>query len=287
MSDSNETASSHPGPSNIAPVQADDHVSIVSPSGANPGPQLSESGHMAENVKCMTRNANPSEDEPPPVPTMNDQGPLKVDTEKEEKDDREEKNKDAKDETNAKDEDGQVKEGKLTEEKREDSGVVRRIRDKIQDELSCTICNEVFIDVRATTSFFFFQMSEGFFCSQPQLLPCQHVFCSFCLLQWKKKCTSGHYDCPNCRQKIGKEKVHPNRYLENLISSWMEELGPEHLKQREDVIQERKDQEVKFQAEEATKKRESKRGRSRRGGGRTSLRDYFGPAGNYRFDITC
>ena len=26
-------------------------------------------------------------------------------------------------------------------------GVVRRIRDKIQDELSCTICNEVFIAV--------------------------------------------------------------------------------------------------------------------------------------------
>jgi hypothetical protein len=67
-------------------------------------------------------------------------------------------------------------------------------------------------------------------------MPCGHVFCKYCLTKWKLQCRNRQYDCPNCRQKVGRDKVTPNIYLENLISSWMGELGPDTLAERKKAI---------------------------------------------------
>ena len=71
-------------------------------------------------------------------------------------------------------------------------------------------------------------------------MPCGHIFCKFCLLQWKKSCQHRQYDCPNCREKVGRDKVPPSIYVENIITSWMSELGPEMLAERKKAIEERK-----------------------------------------------
>ena len=71
-------------------------------------------------------------------------------------------------------------------------------------------------------------------------MPCGHVFCQFCLSDWKKECSNKPFVCPNCRHKVQRDKVVPNIYLENLIQSWTKALGPETLKERERVLEERK-----------------------------------------------
>ena len=169
---------------------------------------------MVENAKCPTSNVNPSEVEPPQLLPMKDNGPSKLVAEKqekddsEEKDDREEKNEDTKNEADAKDEDGQVKEGKNAEKKNEDSGVVRRIRNKIQDELSCTICNEVFISVRSTTNALYLLNVFDLFSFVPSLNCCLASMSSACTV-----CTSGRKSAPQdtmtvptVAKRLGKRK---------------------------------------------------------------------------------
>jgi hypothetical protein len=75
-------------------------------------------------------------------------------------------------------------------------------------------------------------------------MPCGHVFCQYCLAQWKKQCQQRQYDCPNCRQKVGRDKITRNLYLENLITSWTKELGPDMLAAREKAIEERKGESI-------------------------------------------
>ncbi len=70
-------------------------------------------------------------------------------------------------------------------------------------------------------------------------MPCGHVFCKFCLSKWKKQCQSRQYDCPNCRQKVGRDRVTPNLYLENLITSWTSELGADMLAERKKAVEDR------------------------------------------------
>ena len=102
---------------------------------------------------------------------------------------------------------------------KENESVIQKLKDKFNDELSCTVCNEVFIS--------------------PMTLPCGHVFCKFCLMKWKQSCHSRPFDCPNCRQKVGREKLTPSFCLENLIASWTKELGPDMLAARNKSIKER------------------------------------------------
>ena len=82
------------------------------------------------------------------------------------------------------------------------------------------------------------ELNQAFF--QPMQMPCGHVFCQFCLSDWKKECSNKPFVCPNCRHKVQRDKVVPNIYLENLIQSWTKALGPETLKERERVLEERK-----------------------------------------------
>jgi len=70
------------------------------------------------------------------------------------------------------------------------------------------------------------------------------VFCRYCLSKWKRQCQSRQYDCPNCRQKVGRQPITPNLYLENLITSWTSALGPELLEERERAEREREGERV-------------------------------------------
>ena len=77
------------------------------------------------------------------------------------------------------------------------------------------------------------------FSLQPMSLPCGHVFCKYCFAQWKKSCHQRPVDCPNCREKIGRVKVTPNVYLQNLIDSFIKDLGPDMIAAREKIVAER------------------------------------------------
>ncbi|KAI8506094.1 hypothetical protein Bbelb_164470 [Branchiostoma belcheri] len=52
--------------------------------------------------------------------------------------------------------------------------------EQIQQELSCSICLELF--------------------TRPKVLPCQHTFCQDCLKDHARR--GGTFQCPNCRQEI-------------------------------------------------------------------------------------
>ena len=74
---------------------------------------------------------------------------------------------------------------------------------------------------------------------------CGHVYCSFCLNQWKKKCGGkAKYNCPNCRKIITSESR--NHYLENVINTLVDRFGAEVKEQRERTIRERKGKLITF-----------------------------------------
>ncbi|XP_059095731.1 E3 ubiquitin-protein ligase RNF8-like isoform X2 [Tigriopus californicus] len=144
-----------------------------------------------------------------------------------------------------------------------DPGPSSSFKAKFSEELSCTICNEMFI--------------------QPKTLPCGHVFCAFCVLQWKKRCGSA-MSCPNCRQKVGRDKITPNVYVENLINNFIQGYGDDMKAERERQMAERSAQEeaaARADAEREMKRNQNsrgRRGRGRRGRGASTsrtIRDMF------------
>jgi len=110
-------------------------------------------------------------------------------------------------------------------------------------ELKCSVCDELFIE--------------------PMSLSCGHVFCQFCINQWKKTCTAagkqvGHQlqpvlTCPNCRQAI---TITPTKsiQIQNIIESLYRsnEASPEVKAERSLVIDERKGAEKKEAAKVET-----------------------------------
>ena len=87
------------------------------------------------------------------------------------------------------------------------------------DELKCTICDELFLI--------------------PVTLNCGHVFCEFCINQWKDKVKKAKdFTCPNCRIEVTTQSR--SLQLENLISALYRDIDPSIAKDREDLIKERK-----------------------------------------------
>lgn len=149
----------------------------------------------------------------------------------------------------------------------DDPKVVAKFQDKLNNELSCSICSEIFIS--------------------PVTLPCGHIFCKHCFQQWKKSCNQRPLDCPNCKEKVyistvnsqqvckpsssqvGRAKVTPNVYIQNLIDSFIQDLGSDMASAREKIVKSRKDEEEeeleKLKAAEEAKrqKRRAPRGRRR------------------------
>ena len=73
---------------------------------------------------------------------------------------------------------------------------------------------------------------------QPVALNCGHVYCNFCIDQWKAKCQSGHFNCPNCRAKI--TSVNRSLYLENILEAFFNDVEEDAKKEREALVAERK-----------------------------------------------
>ena len=69
-------------------------------------------------------------------------------------------------------------------------------------------------------------------------LNCGHVFCQFCINQWKEKCKKSGFTCPNCRVPI--QNQNRSLHIENLISSLYNDIDESIKADREKLIQERK-----------------------------------------------
>ena len=69
---------------------------------------------------------------------------------------------------------------------------------KCNEELKCTICEEIFI--------------------VPMTLNCGHVFCQYCIAKWEKNCQNRQeYSCPNCRERVYSQIR--SVQMENLITA--------------------------------------------------------------------
>ena len=98
------------------------------------------------------------------------------------------------------------KESDENSEKKEDESIVS----SMQEEFTCTICQELFI--RSYT------------------LPCAHSFCECCIKEWMK--TKRQKDCPICRKQITSEPVH-SLVLDNVISKMEAKLSKSEKEERE------------------------------------------------------
>ena len=83
-----------------------------------------------------------------------------------------------------------------------------------ENEMFCTICNEIFIS--------------------PMTIDCGHVFCSFCIDEWKK---TGNKTCPICRTKFTKQIKNFN--FINLIESMFKVADDETQMKRKTEMAER------------------------------------------------
>lgn len=87
--------------------------------------------------------------------------------------------------------------------------------EQIEDEFTCIICQELFI--QATT------------------LPCSHSFCDYCLKSWLKK----QKTCPMCRKDIKGNFVR-SIVLDSAVEKMVETMDDETKARRRAVVEERK-----------------------------------------------
>ena len=134
---------------------------------------------------------------------------------------------------------------------KQNSSQLLKLLSKCNEELKCSICDELFIE--------------------PMSLGCGHVYCKHCLKQWEENCGNsfGKFNCPNCREPIS--QFNKSLHLENLISSVYSGLGKSLQKEREDLIKDRKAEEVASEERQESEKRqreqkEMERNRRRRRG---------------------
>ncbi|KAG7153564.1 E3 ubiquitin-protein ligase rnf8-like 1 [Homarus americanus] len=92
--------------------------------------------------------------------------------------------------------------------------VVESVSGVLENELQCSICNELLIT--AIT------------------LNCSHTFCRYCIDRWKKN----KRECPNCRASITSETR--SLVVDNFIEKIVPTLSEEMKKKRADIVAERK-----------------------------------------------
>ena len=91
-------------------------------------------------------------------------------------------------------------------------GVSESVMSSIQEEFTCVICQELFINAYT--------------------LPCAHSFCEWCIKEWMKR--KGHKDCPICRKKITSDPVH-SLALDNAVSTLVDKLSTDERKERQET----------------------------------------------------
>lgn len=147
----------------------------------------------------------------------------------------------------------QLRQAQNAEDKRAKKVPKLDILGKCNDELKCTVCDELFIT--------------------PMSLNCGHVFCRHCISQWQLKC-GGAANCPNCRQMV--TSTSRSLHLENLIEAIFSDANESIREERKRLVAER-------QAEIDSKTAESKAPRKRKRDGETtpvSIRNWAVPVGN-------
>ena len=112
-----------------------------------------------------------------------------------------------------------------------------RFLEKCNDELKCSICDDIFIDAMT--------------------LNCGHVYCQYCLENWKTECkkkphTVG-FTCPNCRSKI--TTTIRSLHLDNLVNAIYRDVDGELKRDREELIQNRKAEQEKKPPKDKRRKR--------------------------------
>ncbi|XP_042209324.1 E3 ubiquitin-protein ligase rnf8-like isoform X3 [Homarus americanus] len=116
--------------------------------------------------------------------------------------------------------------------------VVESVSGVLENELQCSICNELLIT--AIT------------------LNCSHTFCRYCIDRWKKN----KRECPNCRASITSETR--SLVVDNFIEKIVPTLSEEMKKKRADIVAERKAEiEVCSLAQAAAATQRGRRGRRR------------------------
>ena len=73
---------------------------------------------------------------------------------------------------------------------------------------------------------------------QPMTLNCGHVFCQFCIQQWRVKCQKRGFNCPNCREPV--TSCTKSFHLENLIDSMFQDIDVSVLEERNEILESRK-----------------------------------------------
>lgn len=102
------------------------------------------------------------------------------------------------------------------ETKRVEEVARKTVIEQMEDEFSCIICQDLFIN--STT------------------LPCAHSFCEYCLMSWLQK----KNNCPICRQPIVGRPVR-SLVLDNAIAKMVESMDDETKTRRQTVTQEREE----------------------------------------------
>ncbi|XP_063993464.1 E3 ubiquitin-protein ligase rnf8-B-like [Diachasmimorpha longicaudata] len=98
-----------------------------------------------------------------------------------------------------------------------DNHLRNKITSIIDEQLSCSICSEIFIN--------------------PTSLNCSHTFCEYCISSWSKKTKKP--SCPICRVRIRSMNV--SRVFDCLIEKVGGELSTELKTRRQQLIEERTD----------------------------------------------
>ncbi|CAL7934236.1 unnamed protein product [Xylocopa violacea] len=107
----------------------------------------------------------------------------------------------------------------LTVDIQEQESVLNKVNDIMDEQLTCTICSELF--VKATT------------------LNCMHTFCHHCINSWYRK----KKECPVCRTRIS--SMNRSIVLDNFIESMLENVSTRFKERRKEVVAERKAKERK------------------------------------------
>ena len=78
---------------------------------------------------------------------------------------------------------------------------------KLEEDLSCPVCTDIFKD--------------------PVVLSCSHSFCKACLQQYWE--TKGSRECPVCRKRSSQKEPPTNLALKNLCETFIQERGNTHM----------------------------------------------------------
>ncbi|XP_067680209.1 E3 ubiquitin-protein ligase RNF8-like [Haliotis asinina] len=116
------------------------------------------------------------------------------------------------------------KQKESTYQTRED--ILSNLTDVMESELQCSICNELF--VQATS------------------LNCSHGFCALCINQWMER----KKDCPVCRAPVTGQ--HRSIVLDSYIDKMVDHLTDELKERRKELVETRKAEQAKWDADHPT-----------------------------------